>query len=598
MFAPRSFVAAALLTAGCLAGGPAGAVPDSHQDHTPFAEGSPALRAAAARSVTWQRSSSTRPEAWVRFKVLGINDFHGQLESRSLFGRPVGGAAVLAAYLRAAEAAAPQGALLVHAGDQVGASPPVSALLQDEPAIGFLNLLANRHCSYRFKLHPLCNVVGTLGNHEFDEGTAELLRVLEGGNHPAGPFQEDPWRGARFPTVSANVVWADDGEPLLPPAVIKRVRGLPVAIIGAVLRETPSIVTPSGVAGLAFRDEAESINAEVERLRHRGVRAIIVSIHQGTRQSPSSADPTPADPITLDGAIGEIVRRLDDEVDLVVSGHAHGFTNALVETYSGTPILVTQAFSAGTAYGDIDLAIDPASRDIVYKSARILTTWADAGPGLTPDAEVAAQVADAAARVAPLVERVVGTAAGDITRAETAAGESALGNLIADAQRAAMGTEIALMNPGGIRDDILAGAVTWGELFGVQPFGNDLVRLTLSGEQLIALLNQQWAGQPFARVLKPSGLHYRWRENDPATFADNEVDPASIQVNGTPLNPIATYSVTVNSFLASGGDNFSVLTEGADRTVGPVDLDALIDHIEGLPQPFDAAVEGRISIIP
>jgi 5'-nucleotidase len=183
-------------------------------------------------------------------------------------------------------------------------------------------------------------------------------------------------------------------------------------------------------------------------------------------------------------------------------------------------------------------------------------------------------------------------------RAETAAGESALGNLIADAQRAAMGTEIALMNPGGIREDILAGAVTWGELFGVQPFGNDLVRLTLSGEQLIALLNQQWAGQPFARVLKPSGLHYRWRENDPATFADNEVDPASIQVNGTPLNPIATYSVTVNSFLASGGDNFSVLTEGADRTVGPVDLDALIDHIEGLPQPFDAAVEGRISIIP
>src|SRR5690606_1890423 len=213
-------------------------------------------------------------------------------------------------------------------------------------------------------------------NHEFDEGSAELLRLLDGGTHEDGPFQQAPWRGARYPTVNANVVWAESGEPLLPRSVVKRVRGLPVAVIGAVLKETPSIVTPDGVAGLAFLDEAESINAEVERLRAQGVRAIIISIHQGTRQDGSSADPTPAEPLTLEGAIDEIVRRLDDEVDLVVSGHAHGFTNALVENNNGTPILVTQAFSASTAYGDIDLAMDPRSGDIVQKSARILTTWA------------------------------------------------------------------------------------------------------------------------------------------------------------------------------------------------------------------------------
>ncbi|GMU46685.1 MAG: bifunctional metallophosphatase/5'-nucleotidase [Porticoccaceae bacterium] len=587
----------ALLVAGCLAGGPTGAAPDPHQAHAQEHTESPELRAMAARSVGWRHPQAANPRSWIRFKVLGINDFHGQLEPRSLSGRPVGGAAVLASYLEAATAEAPDGALLIHAGDHVGASPPVSALLQDEPAIGFLNLLANRHCSYRFKLHPLCNVVGTLGNHEFDEGTSELLRLLEGGNHEDGPFQENPWRGARYPTVSANVVWSDSGKPLLPRSVVKRVRGLPVAVIGAMLRETPTIVTPSGVAGLEFLDEAEAINTEVERLRRQGVRAIVVALHQGTRQNPSSADPTPAAPVVLDGAIGEIVRRLDDEVDLVVSGHAHSFTNALMENGNGTPILVTQAFSASTAYGDIDLAIDPRSRDIVQKSARILTTWADEGPGLSPDPEVAALVADAANTVAPLVDRVVGTAATAITRTESPAGESALGNLIADAQRAAMDTEIALMNPGGIRADLAAGEVTWGALFTVQPFGNDLVRMTLTGAQIVALLNQQWEGQPFARILKPAGLTYAWRENG-AGFADNRVDPASILVNGAPLDPLASYSVTVNSFLAGGGDNFTVLTQGTDRVVGPTDLDALITHIENLPQPFGAGIEGRIAALP
>lgn len=545
----------------------------------------------AHERVQWRDERAADPRAWVRFQILGINDFHGQLGAgRRVANRPVGGAPVLAAYLKAAqEGADNDGTFIVHAGDHVGASPPVSALLQDEPSITFLNLLANDDCSYKKPLNPKCNVVGTLGNHEFDEGVAEMQRLLRGGDHANGPFLETPYRGARFPYVSANVVDADTGKPILPPYVIKRVRGLPVAFIGAVLKETPTIVTPTGVAGVRFLDEADAINSYVPELKRKGVRAIIVQIHQGTRTG-TFTGPTRSEPATLSGAISDIVNRLDDEIDVVVSGHAHSFTNALVANQNGKPILVTQAFASGTAYADIDLAIDPASRDIAEKSAAIITTWADEGPGLNPDAEVAELVAAAEARVASLVNRVIGTAAAAITRASNAAGESPLGNLIADAQRAAMGADVAFMNPGGIRADIDAGEVIWGELFTVQPFGNDLVAMDLTGAQVMRLLNQQWTGQPFARILQISGLSYTWDNARPA--ADRVVEARDGA--GNTIAPGAIYRVTVNSFIAAGGDNFTVLTEGTNRVIGPVDMDALVNYVPTLPQPFTMAIDGRI----
>jgi len=372
---------------------------------------------------------------------------------------------------------------------------------------------------------------------------------------------------------------------------------MPVAFIGAVLKDTPTIVTPTGVAGVSFLDEAQAINHYVPELKAQGVRAIVVTIHQGTNQN-FFGGATGSDPVDVGGSIGPIVSALDDEIDIVVAGHWHRFTNALMPNRNGKLILVTQAFSRSTAFSDIDVAIDPASHDIVEKSARILTTWGDEGPGLNPDAAVAQLVSNAAAAVQPLVERVIGEASGDILRSANAAGESALGNLIADAQRAAMGTDIALMNAGGIRADIFAGQVTWGELFTVQPFNNDLVKMDLTGEQIIRLLNQQWVNQPFPRIMKPSGIRYSWQENDPAVFADNRVIASSIFVNGQPLDPAATYSLTANSFMAAGGDNYSVLTEGVNRVIGPVDLDALIDYIGALPQPFTAAVEGRLQVNP
>jgi 5'-nucleotidase len=578
------------------------------------------LRIRAAHPTHWRDSYAGENLDWRRFKILGFNDFHGQLESRSLGGRPVGGAAVLASYLEQEGSEVNGYSVIVHAGDHVGASPPVSALLQDEPSITFLNMLANKHCRAHTvanlltkpvaslltkrggqvnlfshsqagisTYNPLCNVVGTLGNHEFDEGVAELERLLDGGNHQDGPFLQDVYQGSSVPYVNANVIDIETGETLLAPYVIKQIRGVRVAFIGAVLQETPTIVTPSGVAGVSFIDEADAINQQVVELQRKGVRAIVVTIHQGSRQRFYNG-PTEGEQLALSGPISDIIDRLDSEVDIVISGHAHGFTNQLVSNAEGKEILITQAFSRGTAYADIDVAVDPKTGDIVEKSASIITTWADEEPGLSPNQSIASMTDQAVKSVEVLVNEVIGNAAEAITRSESDAGESALGNLIADAQRNAMATDVAFMNPGGIRADVAAGDITWGELFTVQPFNNDLIKMDLTGAQIIDLLEQQWLGQSRARILKTSGLNYSWDANAADGSKVSDVTLAS----GAVLELATTYSVTVNSFIASGGDNFSVLRDGTNRVIGPVDLDALVTYIESLEQPFGALIEGRI----
>lgn len=555
-------------------------------------EDSLALRILAARPVVWEQPGPLRgPTASIR--ILAVNDFHGHLMAgHRADSRPVGGAAVLAAYLQAAQhdSASGQSTFIVHAGDHVGASAPESALLQDEPSITFFNMLGNRHCDPNDRLNPDCNLVGTPGNHEFDEGKEELLRLIQGGNHPAGPFLADPYPGASFPYVSANVVDQTTRQPILPPFVIKQANGVRVAFIGAVLKETPTIVTPTGVAGLAFLDEAESINRYVRQLRaHDDVRAFVVLIHQGGRQV-AYEGPTQKDAQAEGQAITDIVARLDDDVDLVVSGHSHSFTNALVKNRHGKDILVAQAFSFGTAYGDIHMAIDRHTGDVVSKSAAIVTVFGDAGPGAKPDPATARMVAEAEAMVAPLVRRVIGTSAMPIPRAENEAGESPLGNLIADAQRRALHTDFAFMNPGGIRTDLPSGSVTYHDLFTVQPFGNTLIRLQLTGQQIYDLLNQQWLNQPQPRMLQVSGLTYRWDSHRPI---DDRV--VEVRQHGVPIGRATVYSVTVNDFLAAGGDNFSVLTQGRIGEGGPIDLKALIAHIQSLPQPFTVSTDRRIT---
>jgi 5'-nucleotidase len=532
----------------------------------------------------------------LKVKILGFNDFHGHISAgTTVAGRPAGSAAVLASYLEKAQTGVENQTLIVHAGDQVGASPASSALLQDEPSIQFLNFLANGSCSYSDKMNPACNLVGTLGNHEFDEGKSELLRLLNGGNFVSGPFLEDPYKGARFPYVSANVVDEVTGRPILPPYVIKKIQGIPIAFVGAVLKGTPTIVTPTGVAGLRFLDEADAANSYVPEITAQGVKAIVLLIHQGGSQaSYTTATNTALTNSALNGPdILDVVTRLDNEFDVVVSGHSHTFSNLFITNNLGKKILMTQAFSFSTAYADIDLQIDPVSKDVVSSTAKIVTTFADIAPGNSPDPAIAAMTAQAEARVAPLVNQVVGFAPQSYTAAQNAAGESALGDIIADAQNAAEGTQFAFMNPGGIRGDLIVpaggGNITYNALFTIQPFGNTMVSLNMTGAQIKTLLEQQW--QPtVTRFLQISGLGYTWDANLPVGSRIVEVHDAA----SNPLDPAAVYHITCNNFLAAGGDGFTTFTLGTNQVGGPVDLDALIDYTEHH-NPLTPPVMGRVT---
>jgi 5'-nucleotidase len=534
-------------------------------------------------SVSWsKRKAAAGPTLHLR--LLAFNDFHGNLLSPAVSSaRPVGGAAALAAYLKALELAAPGRTLIVHAGDQLGASPPITGMLHNEPAIEFLNLLANRHCRYGSAMQFFdaahwrrdsnrCNVIGTLGNHEFDAGPEEIRRLLAGGNAPDGPFLEDPYRGSQVPYVCANVLDRRTGRPLLPPYAVVVLGGIPVGVIGAVLRDTPSIVPAWAVSELQFLDEADAINGAASELKRHGVHVLIVLIHQGL------APPRSAAGYDWHGPLRDILARLDPDIDVVVSGHTHNFTNALLPGRGTAPLLVTQAYSYGVALAQIDLRIDPATRAVVAKSAVIVPTWADAPPGLPGDPAARRLTAAAQKRVAASVGRVVGTLALPMTRVVTAGGESTLGDLVADAQRAATHADIALMNPGGLRSDLGAGAVTWGDVLTVQPFANRLITLDMTGAQLLAVLEQQWPleGNAMPRILKTSGLYYSW---DPARAAGARI-VAACDAAYQPLDPARHYRVTVNDFLANGGDDFSLLKQFGPGESGPLDREALEQYLQ------------------
>ncbi len=529
----------------------------------------------------------------VRVKILGFNDFHGHLTTELHDGRPLGGAAVLAAYLRGATKLAPERTFIVHAGDFVGASPPDSGLLQDEPTVAFLNALTDDRCADERRERE-CPVIGTLGNHEFDEGKLELLRLLRGGNHVKGPFLENPWRGARYDMICANVRDEATHAPLLRPYALRQVDGVPIAFIGAVLREAPRILSPEAVQGLAFTDEAEAINAVVRELAPRGVHAFVVLIHQGDEQ-PRYAGPTLASAPAPAGALDEIVRRLDGDVDLVVSGHAHRFTNARIATESGKEVLVVQALAYGVAYADVELLLERKSGDVIGSTATIVPAFADAGSGREPDRAVADIVARADARVAPLVREIVATSAAEVTRDTTPAGESALGDLVAEAARAAVHADFGLTNQGGLRASLPAGKVTRGDVLTTQPFGNRVLAVTLSGAQLTALLEQQWgAGQIQAgRILQIAGFGYTW---DPRAAPGSRI----VEVHDAKrrrLDAKRRYRVGLSSFIAEGGDGFTLLkTLAPEHAAGgdPNDADALVTFLKSLPEPFVAKTDGRI----
>jgi 5'-nucleotidase len=524
-----------------------------------------------------------------------LNDFHGNLVGPINFGPstapiPAGGIEYLAAHIDNLRAANPN-TVVVSAGDMIGASPLISALFHDEPTIEAFNAIGLDF--------------NAVGNHEFDEGIYELIRMQEGGCHPVdGCLDGDDFSGAEFRFLAANVTWKKNDQPIFPAYKIKAFNGVQIAFIGMTLEGTPSIVTPSGIAELNFLDEADTVNNLVPHLKQRGIEAIVVLLHEGGQQSTGSTPATMNTCTNFTGPVVDIANRLDPEVDMIISGHTHNAYNC---NLNGK--LVTSASSFGRVLTKIETTLDQNSGDFTAMSANNLVVTRD----VTPMSALTALVAKYQALTAPLANRVIGSITADINRTTNAAGESALGDVIADAQLDAtddpgFGDAVAaFMNPGGIRQDLLyaqisggelPGEVTYGEMFTVQPFGNSMVTMTLTGAQIETLLEQQFVGcgQSANRVLQVSaGFTYTWKASGGAC---DKVDPATIILNGAVINPTATYRVTVNSFLADGGDNFFILRQGTDRLGGEVDTDAFEKYFIANGGVLSPGPQNRITQIP
>ena len=532
--------------------------------------------------------ATPRPTTPVQVKILAINDFHGNLrppqggirirdpqDPSKAVNVPAGGSEHMASALNELRAKNPNH-IFVAAGDLVGATPLVSALFHDEPTIEAMNLMGLE--------------ASAVGNHEFDKGSVELLRLQRGGCHPTdGCKGPQPFGGARFQYLGAGIVDTRTGNALLPSTHIKRFEGIPVAFIGLTLKDTPTIVVPAGVAGLKFGDEAETVNALVPGLRRQGIEAIVVLIHEGGVPS-GDYNECPG----ISGPIVDIVKKLDRAVDLVISGHTHRAYNCRIDDR-----LVTSADKYGTVVSEIDITLDPKTGDVTQARADNLIVRTDR---FAKDAAQSKLITTYEQLAAPLAKRVVGRVSAPLSRDETPAGEMPIGLVIADAQLAATGeagAQIALMNPGGVRANLTGdagGQVRYEDLFGVQPFYNNLVTLTLTGAQLQRALEQQWLNQPRPRVLQVSrGFSYSWDNSKPP---GQRIVPGSLRLNGAPIEAQQRVRVTVNSFLAGGGDNFSVFKQdGQDVRTGSMDIDALERYVsaQGTVAPVGAPRVQRVN---
>ena len=477
--------------------------------------GAAAFAGAALVALLGLRAGADQPPppplpGTVELQLLGVNDFHGHLEPPQ---PDMGGAAWLGAHLARAARSHPERTITVHAGDMVGASPLVSSYFHDEPAIEATNMM-------RFD-------VGTVGNHEFDEGGAEMLRLIRGGRRTDGPraFTSDPdWQGARYPYIAANTVERDSGELLLPPYEVVERAGVRVGFVGVTTEDTPKWLLPEHRRPYRFTDISDAVNRWVPELRSRGIEAIVVLAHSGAFQKGAEA-------------VGEIVDEaveMDDAVDVVVAGHTHSPLNLTVDGK-----LVVEAESYGTHYDRVTITIDRTTDDVVAKSAVLAPTT---HAGVAPDPALARLVQGYAERVAPLGDRVVG-------KLEHEVDSDGLGQLVADAQRAFAGADVAFVNPGNTRRPGLeAGPVTYADLFLVQAYEHLVLRMKMRGLDVLAVMEQRLGVQ-----LYTSGL--------------DGVQPDGI------------YTVAVNGVLAAS-ERFTAFEQGWDRSVAGTDLEALVAWFE------------------
>jgi 5'-nucleotidase len=550
-----------------------------------------------------------------KVKIIALNDFHGNLESPGRYRAdaqspevPVGGADYLAGYIAWLRHESAQ-SIVVSAGDLTGASPLVSALFHDEPTIEVMNRMGL--------------ALNAVGNHELDKGRAELMRKQRGGcstadkntckgadDATAGAFT-----GAKFEYLAANVRDRATGKTIFPEYAIENLGGVKIAFLGLTLKETPTMVTPAGVAGLEFEDEADTINRIVRHLDDGSIAGFVVLIHQGGLLPQGVIDINGCEGGLANDPIPKIVSRLDDRVDLVLSAHTHVAYICHLPNSKGRAIPVTSAGAFGRVLTDVDLTVSAKSgrvADIEAHNILVDRTNAD----VVPDGAIAAIVARYKALTAPITNRTVGTIAADIAKeSKVPSGETEMGDLIADAQLAATreprsgGAVIAFMNLGGVRTglnyagstpDGKPGDVTFGELYTAQPFGNQLVTMTLTGAEIKEALEEQFIGCAPAgstdvpntkRLLGVSeGFTYTW---DPNAAPCHRIAADSVRLDGAPLKDAANYRVTMNELVAGGGEQLPAFKKGTDRVFGEADLDAMVAYF-GAHSPVKPPKVGRI----
>ncbi|MCC8479445.1 bifunctional metallophosphatase/5'-nucleotidase [Streptomyces globisporus] len=549
-------------------------------------------------------------------QLLSFNDLHGNLEppagsagnvskthpDGTVESIPAGGVEYLATSLRTARKGNPY-SVTAAGGDMVGASPLLSGLFHDEPTIEALNKLDLD--------------VTAVGNHEFDEGATELARLQNGGCHPVeGCYEKGKkFKGADFPYLAANVTKEKTGKPLLKPYTVWKKNGVKIGFIGVTLEGTPDIVTANGVKGLKFHDEVETINKYARELDRKGVKSIVALIHEGGAPASTSYNYDCDSPGAGDGISGPIVdiaKGITPKVDALVTGHTHQAYVCTVPDPSGKPRMVTSASSFGKLYTDTTLTYDRRTNDIVRTSVKsanhVVTRDQPKAPDMTRLIDRWNKLA------APIANKPQGWISADINGRGSTAPEKPLGNVIADAQLEGLapadkgGAEVAFMNPGGIRADLVHkasgsegdGVVTYGEAFTVQPFTNMMNVVDLTGAQLVTALQQQVSGPNEAspKILQVSkGLTYTL---DLTKSGADRVVADTIKLNGEAIDPARTYRVAMNEFLAGGGDGFPALGEGTNKLVGASDLDLFNAYLaahSAATAPLAPPATDRITVI-
>ncbi|MFJ6075204.1 bifunctional metallophosphatase/5'-nucleotidase [Streptomyces sp. NPDC093065] len=544
-------------------------------------------------------------------QLLSFNDLHGNLEppagssGRVTEAQPdgttktvdAGGIEYLATHLREARKGN-RYSITAAGGDMVGASPLLSGLFHDEPTVEALNKLDLD--------------VTSVGNHEFDEGARELARLQNGGCHPTeGCYTDKRFKGADYPYLAANVLDEKTNKPILKPYWVWKQKGVKVGFIGVTLEGTPDIVSAEGVKGLKFKDEVETINKYAKELQRQGVKSIVALIHEGG--FPASADynydcDSPGAGDGVSGPIVDIAKNITPQVDALVTGHTHNAYVCTIPDPAGNPRMVTSASSFGRLYTDTTLTYDRRTGDIARTSVKsanhVVTRDVPKAPDMTRLIDRWSTLA------APIGNRAIGYVSADVNRDGT---ESPLGDLIADAQFAYgkaqdPETDLALMNPGGIRAPITYaasgaegdGVVTYAEGFTVQPFANTVNLKDYTGAQLIQVLKEQVSGPNEAapKILQvSSGLTYTL---DLTKSGADRVVTDSIRLNGSPVDENATYRVASNSFLAGGGDGFTTLGEGTDELVGADDLAAFEQYLtanSSATDPIAPPAADRITVV-